>query len=231
MIERKFIENKVKEYKIKSYLKEKFVNAGYSSAEIEKTPLGLKIKINTSKPGIIVGKGGKNIAEMTRLLKKKFKLESPQLEVNEVREPELDANIMAERIVYQIKRFGKTRFKAIGYNTLRRIMKAGAVGAEVVISGRIPGKRHKTWRFKEGRLPKNGHVANNLVDKGFKDIQWKQGSVGVKVNILSPYVKTPDQFNIIKTPEKVQSEEVSAHGDTKEEGNKRVKQKRIKKEE
>ncbi len=212
MIERKFIEEKVKEYKIKEYLRKTFVNAGYSSSVIEKTPLGIKITINTSKPGIIVGKGGKNIAEITETLKRKFNLESPQLEVNEVPVPELDPNIMAESISYRLQKFGKTRFKAIGYSALQKIMQAGAVGAEVTISGRIPGKRHKTWRFKAGRLPKNGYIANNLVDKGFTEIQWKQGSVGIKVSILSPYVKTPDQFKII--------EEVTGNGDIKSEGDK-----------
>jgi small subunit ribosomal protein S3 len=118
---------------------------------------------------------------------------------------------MAERVAYQIERFGKSRFKGIGYKTLQVIMDSGAVGAEVVISGRIPGKRHNTWRFKSGSLPKNGHVANQLVDKGFKEIHWKQGSVGIKVLILRPDIKTPDYFKLVKEVEH----------DSKEEGNKR----------
>jgi len=81
------------------------------------------------------------------------------------------------------------------------MVSAGAVGAEVTISGRIPGKRHNTWRFKAGRLPKNGFVADNLVDKGFEEIQWNQGTIGIKVAILRPGIKTPDNFELIKEVE------------------------------
>jgi len=197
MIERKFIEEKVKEYKIKEMLKGMMDNVGFSKVEIEKTPLGMKITIHSSKPGLIVGKGGSNIKALNEKLEA-YGLKNPQIEIEEIAEPELDAHIIAERIVYQIKRFGKSRFKAIGYKTLQRMMNAGAVGAEVTISGRIPGKRHNTWRFKAGRLPKNGYVADNLVNKGFEEIQWKQGTVGVKVSILRPGIPTPDNFELVK---------------------------------
>jgi len=197
MIERKFIEEKVKEFKIKEMIKGLMDNVGFSKVEIEKTPLGMKITIHSSKPGLIVGKGGSNIKALSEKLEA-YGLKNPQIEIEEIEEPELDAHIIAERIVYQIKRFGKSRFKAIGYKTLQRMMNAGAVGAEVTISGRIPGKRHNTWRFKAGRLPKNGYVADCLVNKGFEEIQWKQGTVGVKVSILKPDIPTPDNFELVK---------------------------------
>ncbi|MFA5406007.1 MAG: 30S ribosomal protein S3 [Candidatus Nanoarchaeia archaeon] len=200
MIERKFIEAKVNDYKIKTYLKKTLDNAGFSKAEIEKTPLGVKITIHTSKPGLIVGKSGSNIKNITEMLREQFGLENPQLEIEEIMEPELDAQIIAERIVYQLKRFGKAKFKAIGYKSLQRMISAGAIGAEVVIAGRIPGKRHNTWRFKGGRLPKNGNIADTKVRHGFEEIQWKQGTVGIKVSLLTPDVKTPDSFKIIKEP-------------------------------
>lgn len=198
MIERTFLENKVRDYKIKKYLKSLMDNVGLSKINIEKTPLGFKITIYSSKPGLIVGKGGSNIKELTAKLEDKFNLESPQIEIEEIVTPELDAQIMAERTVYQIKRFGKSRFKAIGYRTLKSMISVGAIGAEVIISGRIPGKRHNTWRFKKGRLPTNGYVADQLVDKGFKEIKWNQGSVGVKVRILRPGTPNPDVFNLAK---------------------------------
>ncbi len=198
MIERKFISDKVNDYKIKKFLQSKLVNVGFSGSSIEKTPLGMKITIHSSKPGLIVGKSGSNIKSITEVLKKEFGLDNPQIEIEEVTKPELDSQIIAERIVYQLERFGKSRFKAIGYKSLQRMMNAGAIGAEVVISGRIPGKRHNTWRFKAGRLPKNGFVANHVVSKGFAEIQWKQGTVGIKVLILKPDVKTPDYFELVK---------------------------------
>jgi len=201
MIERKFIEDKVRDYKIKRFLRKILDNVGFSKAEVEKTPLGMKITVFTSKPGLVVGKGGSNIKSLTSDLEKKFGLKNPQIEIEEITQPELDAQIIAERVAYQIKRFGKSRFKAIGYKSLQRMVSAGAVGAEVTISGRIPGKRHNTWRFKAGRLPKNGFVADNLVDKGFEEIQWNQGTIGIKVAILRPGIKTPDNFELIKEVE------------------------------
>lgn len=203
MIERKFIEDKIKEHKIKTYLKSVIDNAGFSKAEIEKTPVGMKIIIKTSKPGLVVGKSGDNIRTITDMLKNKFGLENPQLDIEEVREPDLDAQIVADRIVFQLKKFGKSRFKAIGFKNLQRMIDAGAVGAEVTISGRIPSAFHKTWRFKMGRLPKNGYIADYIVDRGFEEVQWNQGTVGVKVAILKPTVRNPDDFNLIKVKEEV----------------------------
>lgn len=202
MIERKFVRAKMDDYKIKNYLKNRLVNSGFSDAEIEKTPIGTRVIINASKPGLIVGKGGSQVNEISRELIEKFKLENPQVEINEIKDPELDPNIIAERVVQQLIRFGKTRFKAIGYKTLQKMLSSGAVGAEVVISGRIPGQRHKTWRFKGGRLPKSGYVSDHLVKRGFRDIKWNQGSIGITVKILTPDVKTPDDFKLVKEEKK-----------------------------
>ncbi len=198
MIERKFISDMVKEYEIKEYLRKVLETAGLSTIEIEKTPLGTKIIIFSSKPGLIVGKGGENIKRLTEELKKKFKIENPLLEIEEIQNPDLDPRIVAERVEYQLKKFGKTKFKAIGYRNLQRMMNAGAIGAEITISGRIPGKRHKCWRFKAGKLPKNGYIADYIVDKGYREIHWNQGSVGIKVSILKPGIKTPDTFELVK---------------------------------
>ncbi len=198
MIERKFIKDKLKEYRIKKYLRDNLTNSGFSKATIEHTPLGVKIIIHSSKPGLIVGKSGATIKKITSDLENEFGLKNPQVKIAEIENPELDAQIIAERIVYQLERFGKSRFKAIGYKALQRMMQAGAVGAEVTISGRIPGKRHNTWRFKAGRLPKNGYIADYIVNKGFKEIHWKQGSVGVKVSLLKPDVRTPDDFTLVE---------------------------------
>ncbi len=203
MIERKFIEGRVRDYRIKQFLKSIMGNAGFSKSEIEKTPLGMKIRIYTSKPGLVVGKSGDNIRVITESLEKEFGLKNTQLEIEEIMEPDLDPKIVAERIVFQIKRFGKSRFKAIGYKALQNMIKAGAVGAEVVISGRIPGQRHNTWRFSGGRLPKSGYVSDNLVDRGFEEVQWNQGTIGVKVALLRSGIKNPDHFELVKEEKKV----------------------------
>ena len=124
-------------------------------------------------------------------------MENPQVEVSEVVNPDLEAQTMAEQIVNTLERFGPKRFKATGYRALQRIMDAGAMGAEIVISGRgVPSKRSKTWRFSAGYLKKSGDISENFVKKGYAVSHLKSGAVGVKVIILTPDIKLPDKIRI-----------------------------------
>jgi len=134
MIERKFVAEKMKEFLVHSYFLKEMGAGKFSSFEIKRTPLGDKIVIYTARPGLIVGKKGENIKKLTKVLKSKFKMENPQIEVAEITNPNLDAQTMAEQIVNVLERFGPKRFKSVGYKTLQRIIDAGAVGAEIVIS-------------------------------------------------------------------------------------------------
>jgi len=218
MIERKFIEDKVKDLKIRNYLKEKLSSVGYSHAEIEKTPLGIKIVIYSSKPGLIVGRGGENIRTMTEYLEKHFKLDSPQIEVREVDNPDLDPQIMSERIAAQLSRFGASYFKAIGYRNLQRIMNAGAIGAEILISGRIPGSRAKRWAFRAGYLPKCGQVAVDQVLKGFTASKTKRGVTGIFVKILPPWAEMPDTYKS-KISKEIEVEEIEENESKETKGN------------
>jgi len=196
VIERKFIEDKVKEHKVKEWLKEELIDMGYSHCELEKTPLGTKVTIYSFKPGMVVGRGGENIARISQILEEEFKLESPHIEVKEVEVPELDPVIMANRIAKQLANYGVTKFKAIGHRNLQRIMEAGAIGAEIIISGKVPSARAKSWRFYSGYLPKCGEVAKNEVKEGFKAEKLKIGVVGVTVRILPPGTVMPDRVEI-----------------------------------
>jgi small subunit ribosomal protein S3 len=196
MIERKFIEDKVKEHQIKEFLKTRLAGTGYSRSEIQKTPLGVRIVIYSSKPGLIVGRKGLNIQQITSILKEKFKLENPSVEVRQVEIPELDPQIMAERIATQISRFGVQRFKAIGHKNLARIMNAGAIGVEIKIAGKVPGKRAKYWKFRQGYLPKCGHASYTQVKEGFVGVMLKPGVVGVTVKILPPGARMPDSIEL-----------------------------------
>ena len=119
-----------------------------------RTPLGEKIIIYTSRPGLIVGRKGENIKKLTKNLKKKFDLENPQIEIAEVDKIMLDPQIVAERIASSLERFGSNRFKGIGHKTMEEVIQSGALGIEIVISGKIPGARAKSWRFYKGYLKK-----------------------------------------------------------------------------
>lgn len=207
MIEEKFVRGKRRKYKIKEFLESNLERAGFSDIEINKTPVGVKIIIYSSKPGLVVGRGGGNIKELQNQLEEDFDLESPVLEVREVEKPELDAQIMAKRIANNLAKYGASRFKGIGYKTLEKIMDAGAIGAEIRMSGKVPGSRSRSWRFYEGYLPKCGQVANDKVEKAFESKLLKPGVVGVKVRILPSGVRMPDDVVEVSEEEEAKVEE------------------------
>ena len=131
-----------------------------SRVKIEYTPVGEKIIISTSKPGLVIGRGGKKIDELTEILKKQFDLENPHIEIEEILHPEFDAQMNADEIALGLERFGPLKFKVLAYRTLQRIIKAGAMGVEIKLSGKLPGARARTWRFAQGYLKKTGDTAN-----------------------------------------------------------------------
>ena len=208
MIERKFIESKINEMKVKEFLEKRFLHRGYSWVDIQKTPLGHRIIIYSSRPGVIIGRGGETIEEITRILKEKYKLENPRIEVQQIENPFLDPRIMAERVCIQLARFGVQRFKAIGYKNLQRILDAGAIGAEIVISGKVPSSRATSWKFTGGYLPQSGYVADYFVEKAKKQILLPPGIVGVSVKILPPNVEMPDMMKLKEVTKEIKVEEV-----------------------
>ena len=203
MIEKQILGQKVKEQQIREFIYSYLNKASYSHTELQRTPLGERILIYTSRPGSVVGRRGSSIVELTSTLKEKFKLENPQIEVVEIENPSLNAQSVAKRIVTLFERFGPKRFKAVGYKVLGDILKAGALGAEVVISGRgVPSSRARSWRFKAGYLKKSGDIAQNYVDKGHATADLRSGSVGIRVSILNADVILPDsiKFKVLQKP-------------------------------
>ena len=200
MIERKFVAQKIKEFQIEEYITQSLENVGHSQTRMVKTPLGEKIIISASRPGLIVGRKGQNIKQLTKTLKKKFDLENPQIEIAEVENPSLDAHIIAEKIVDALEKFGSQKFKAIGHKVMTEVMKAGGLGIEITISGKIPSARAKTWRFYQGYLKKCGDIALQ-VSKADIQAQLKTGIVGVKVSIMPPDIKLPDDIEMRDAPE------------------------------
>ncbi len=206
MIERKFVAQKIKEFQIEEYITQNLENVGHSHTKMVKTPLGEKIIISSSRPGLIVGRKGQNIKQLTRTLKKKFDLENPQVEISEVENPSLDANIVSEKIVDALEKFGSEKFKAIGHKIMTEVMRSGALGIEIIISGKVPSARAKSWRFYSGYLKKCGDIANG-VKKSNRQAQLKTGIVGVKVSIMPPDLKLPDDIELVENLE-VKVEEV-----------------------
>ena len=201
MIERKIVAQKIKEYQIQEYIDSNLKNVGHSHTKMVKTPLGEKIVLYASRPGLIVGRKGQNIKELTKTLKKRFGLENPQIEINEVENIDLDANIVAEKITDALERFGSQKFKAIGHKSMESVMGAGALGIEIIISGKVPSSRAKSWRFYSGYLKKCGDISIAGVDRAHAQAKLKTGVIGVKVSIMPPGTKLPDRIELIKEKE------------------------------
>lgn len=195
MEEKSVIKFKKDEFSIREYVRNSLGKGRVSRVRIEYAPIGEKIIISTSKPGLIIGRGGEKIDELTKILKNKFRLENPHIEIDEIKRPEFDAQMMADEIALSLERFGPLKFKVIAYKTLQRIMNAKALGAEIRLSGKLPGARAKTWRFAQGYLKKVGDSAK-VVDRAQSMAQTKPGTVGVKVSILSPEAVLTDKITI-----------------------------------
>ncbi|MBN2567106.1 30S ribosomal protein S3 [Candidatus Woesearchaeota archaeon] len=197
MIEREFVEQKMKEFHIQEFISSNLSRVGYSHCKLQRTPLGEKIVIYASRPGLIVGRGGANINRLTKTLKKKFNLENPQIEINEVENVNLDPDIIAERIANSLERYGTTRFKGVGHKTMADVMRAGALGVEILISGKIPSTRAKNWRFYMGYLKKCGDIAQSGVLVSQKFALLKSGIVGIKVSIMPPDIELTDKIQLV----------------------------------
>ncbi|MBS3076127.1 30S ribosomal protein S3 [Candidatus Pacearchaeota archaeon] len=195
MEERKTVDLKKEEFAVKNAIKENLGKGKVSRVKIEYTPVGEKVIISTHKPGLVIGRGGEKINELTQMLKANFKLENPHVEIYEILEPEFDSQVMADEIALGLERFGPMKFKVIAYKTLQKIMKAGAMGVEIRLGGKLPGARAKSWRFAQGYLKKTGEPAK-LVDRAQARAETKPGTVGIKVSILSPHVKLIDKIEV-----------------------------------
>jgi len=198
MEEKKFVAFKKEEFGVREYIITELGKGRISSVTIEYTPVGEKIVVATSKPGQVIGRKGEKIDLLTRVLKKRFKLDNPHIEIKEIIEPALDAQLVADDIALMLERKGSLKFKVIAYRTLQNIIKAGAMGAELVLSGKLPSDRARSWRFAHGYLKKTGDPAK-VVDKAQAQATTLQGVVGVKVSILPPNAHIHDRIIVDKT--------------------------------
>ena len=197
MEEQKFVGLKKDEYEIKEFVKNYLGKGKVSKVQIEYTAVGEKVIMMTSKPGLIIGRGGEKIEKLTSVLKRKFKLENPHIEIQEISSPYLDAQSVADEIAINIENSGPMRFKIIAYRLLQQIVSAGALGVEIRLSGKLPSARAKTWRFKKGYLKKVGD-SSKVVDQAGAVAQTKTGTVGINISILHPDAKIHDQIKLIK---------------------------------
>src|SRR3972149_6154759 len=195
MEEKNVVKFKKEEFAVREYIKTSLGKGKVSRVKIEYTPVGEKIIISTNRPGLVIGRKGERIAELTNVLKNHFKLENPHIEIDEIMNPEYDSQIMADEIALGLEKFGPLKFKVIAYKALQKIMDAGALGAEIRLSGKLPSSRAKSWRFAQGYLKKVGDSAK-VVDRAQSIAMTRPGVVGVKVEILSPTAELKDKIEV-----------------------------------
>jgi small subunit ribosomal protein S3 len=199
-----FITEAVKKTEIDEFLRNEFERAGYGGVDIAKTPLGTHVVVYAMRPGLIIGRGGETIKELAITLEQNFQLPNPQISVAEIEIPELNAYVIASRVTSALKR--GVHFRRAGFWALQQVMEAGALGVEIIISGKLRTERARYEKFKDGYIPKSGEPALRNLHTAVLHVQLKPGIFGIKVRIMPPDAKFPDQVKIIdiaptETPE------------------------------
>jgi len=207
-VERKFVAEGARRARVEKHLVKELKRAGYGGMDLQRTPLGTQVTIYAEKPGIVIGKGGKVVRQLTQDLATDFGVESPQIEVQQVPNPSFNAQIMAERLANALER--GWYFRKAGSSIIRRVMESGALGCEVIIAGKLTGARARVQKFTEGYIKHSGEPVNTIVEKGFAVAIKKLGVIGVQVRIITPESKLPDHFEMIVPKEKlVRKEEIA----------------------
>ena len=209
--EHQFIEDGLRRSQINEFFAEELGRAGYGGMDVAKTPMGTQIVLKAEKPGMVIGKGGKNIRKITSELEDRFGMDDPQIDVQEVDEPDLNAQIVADRLANALER--GWYFRKAGHTTIDRIMDAGALGAEIVLSGKVTGARSRVEKFNRGYIKHNGEPAQEVVDHGQGVAVMKLGTIGVNVKIIPPGAKLPDDFDIREDAEVPEVEQATAATD------------------
>lgn len=203
--ERKFVQEGINRVQITEYFIKQLDRAGYGGMTVSRTPMGTQITVFAEKPGIIIGKSGRTIRKLTSDVAELFNMDNPQIDVQEVKVPELNAQMMATRLANALER--GIYFRKAGHNMLRRIMESGALGCEIVTSGKLTGSRSRVQKFVAGNILHAGKPAEELVDDGFATAIKKLGTIGCRVRIIPPDVEIPGQFHTVpRTVEEVSTE-------------------------
>ncbi|MEF8878905.1 MAG: 30S ribosomal protein S3 [Candidatus Thermoplasmatota archaeon] len=204
--ERRFIKENTNRILIKEYIIREIEGAGFGGMNIQRTPMGTRISITVERPGLVIGKGGRRVKELTAKIKRKFNVENPQIEIEEAgKKSSLNAQIMAEKLAGALER--GWHFRRAGHSTVRRIMGSGAKGCQVIIAGKLTGSRHRTEKFTEGHVKYCGETAKEVMDEGYAVAKIKAGVLGVKVRVMKPDAKLPDEINIKTVKEPSEEEE------------------------
>ena len=166
---------------INDFLREKIKDAGFSQVEISKTPTGTRVVLHVTRPGIVIGRKGTGIKDLTEILEKQFNLKNPQIAVEEIQKPELSPNVMCNRMASHLER--GTAFRRATMWTMQQIMDNGAMGTQITISGKLRGDRSAFEKHSAGVLPRAGHHADVVVSEDIVHVETPMGLIGIRIRI------------------------------------------------
>lgn len=171
------------------YLEAQLKEAGYAGVDVQRNPLGTRITVFVTRPGLAIGRRGTGIKELTERVAQKFNLPNPQIAVSEVERPELNPRIMAQRTAQIVAR--GTAFRRAANWTMTTIMEAGAMGCEIGVAGKLRSDRAHKEKYRMGVVPKSGETADEIVRSATTDVLLKLGLFGIKVKIAIPDALPP----------------------------------------
>ncbi|MGY5875837.1 MAG: 30S ribosomal protein S3 [Candidatus Thorarchaeota archaeon] len=191
-----FIEQNMRRLMIDEFLMHELNAAGYGGVEIRKMPMRTEVVIHASRPGVVIGRRGSKIRELTEILESDFQIQNVQVEVSEIENPWLNAQVMASRLARQLER--GVRFRRMAYWILRRVMRSGAVGCEIIVKGKLSSRRARYQKFTQGVIAKTGQPATLFVDEADDTAILKPGAIGIKVRIMKPEAQMPGIIRVKK---------------------------------
>jgi small subunit ribosomal protein S3 len=193
-IHKYFVQENARRSEIDEFLSQDLKRAGYSRVEMTKTPLGTRVVVYAAKPGLVIGRRGESIRDLTQVLEQRFGVQNPQISVATLEAPELDAKVVASQIAMALQR--GIHFRRAAYWALQRTIEAGALGVEISIRGKLTTDRARYEKYKAGYLPSVGEAISKLVRFAVVDTQLKQGLFGIRVRLMPPNVSLPDKPTI-----------------------------------
>lgn len=210
------IKERVRRAQVHDYVQKKTSRAGFGGLSIQRTPLGTHVRIAAERPGLVIGRKGSDIQRLTEELERKFGYENLQVEAGEVNNFALNPLIMAAKVANALER--GWNYRRAGNSMLQRIMDSGARGCQITIAGKLTGLRHRTEKFLSGHIKFCGETALELMDVGIAQAKLKPGTIGVKVAIMRPDAKLPDEIEVTQLPEPVvESKDEESTDETEEE--------------
>ena len=175
---------------LRDYLRREIREAGFSHFEIQKQPTGTRVSLYVVRPGVVIGRKGSVIRDLTERLERNFEYKSPQIRVEEIAKPELSPSVMCNRMASHIER--GTAFRRATMWVLRQVMDGGAMGVQITVSGKLRGDRSSFEKHTAGILPRAGHHARVIVDEDISHVQTPMGMIGIRIRIAHKEKLVPE---------------------------------------